>query len=304
MAATRLVQIVHPEHGRRVALVDGNRLHLLSTYRSVYAFATAAIETGVKLRDLLSTDLAGIVLDYDEIHALRSGWTFLPSIDHPRDPARCIVSGCANGLGSAPADRPAAPPWFYKGNGAHLRAHGEALTIPAFALGGAEEAELVGAYIIGPEGAPYRVGLTPGNEFADPALTDADRRMLSHAKIRTCAIGPELLLDAAFDDAGGNVRVEREGTTIWSKDVSTGEAHTMFRLAEVEQNLFRYDAHRIPGDVHVHYLGGSVSSYGAGVRLQDGDQVVIEWLDYGRALRNLIEREGEGAQPAPPARAL
>jgi hypothetical protein len=185
-----------------------------------------------------------------------------------------------------------------------LRAHGEALTIPAFALSGAEEAELVGVYVVGAGGAPYRVGLTPGNEFADPALTDADRRMLSHSKIRTCAIGPELVLDAAFDDARGNVRVERDGATIWSRDVSTGEAHTIFPLGEVERNLFEYDAHRIPGDVHVHYLGGSVSSYGDGIRLQDGDQVVIEWQNYGRALRNLIEREVESGHTVAAARAL
>jgi len=54
---TRLVQIIHPEFGRRVALVSGDELHLLSTFRSVYAFAVAAIETGQNLRALLSTDL-------------------------------------------------------------------------------------------------------------------------------------------------------------------------------------------------------------------------------------------------------
>ena len=291
MASTRLVQIVHPEHGRRVGLVDENHLHLLSTYRSVYAFATAAIETGVKLRELLSTDLSGIVLDYDEIHELRSGWTFLPSFDHPRDLARSIVSGCANAHGAA-VDPPKAPPWFYKGNGAHLRAHGEALTIPAFGISGAEEAELVGVYLIGPDGTPHRVGLTPGNEFADPALAAGDPRMLSHAKMRTCSIGPELVLDALFDEARGSVRVEREGTAIWSRDVATGEGHALFPLVKVERNLFQYDAHRVPGDVHLHYLGGSVSSYGDGVRLQAGDQVVIEWQGYGRALRNLIDQSG------------
>jgi len=204
--------------------------------------------------------------------------------------------GCAKAHDPLPADRPSSPPWFYKGNGAHLRGHGEALTIPPSALSGAEEAELVGAYIIGPDGLPYRVGLTPGNEFADPALAAADARMLSHAKMRTCAIGPELVLDAAFDEARGSVRVEREGATIWSRDVSTGEAHTSFPLTELERHLFQYDAHRIPGDAHVHYLGGSVSSYGDGVRLQAGDQVVIEWQGYGRALRNLIERNTQGAQ--------
>jgi len=290
MEPTRLVQIIHPEYGRRIALVAGDELHLLSTYRTAYHFATAAIEMATPLRELLSTGLSGIVLDYNEVHALRSGWTFLPSFDHPQDLARCLVSGCANGHTGTREGRPAAPPWFYKGNGAHLRTHGEALTIPSFAMSGAEEAELVGVWIIGPDGTPVRIGLTPGNEFADPALATADPRLLSHAKLRTCSIGPELVLDAEFSDVSGLVRVERGGKRIWSREVLTGERHTQFTLAEIEEHHFKYIAHRVPGDVHIHYLGGSVSSYGDGIRLEQGDHVVVEWDGFGRPLRNLIER--------------
>ncbi|MGH9592428.1 MAG: GguC protein, partial [Bryobacteraceae bacterium] len=192
-SSTRLVKIIHPQFRRRVALVYDDQLHLLSTHRSVYSFALAAIETGWKLRDLLSTDLSGIVLDYNEVHALRSDWRFLPSFDHPEHPARCLVSGCANPHG-ATGPPTGAPPWFLKGNGMHLRGHGEELVIPSFALGGAEEAELAAVYIIDPTGEPRRVGLTPGNEFADPAMAQQDPQMLSHSKLRTCAIGPELIL--------------------------------------------------------------------------------------------------------------
>jgi hypothetical protein len=287
---TRIVQIIHAEYGRRVALVSGVELHLLSDHRTAYHLAAAAIESGTPMRELLSEDLSGIVLDYDEVHGLRSGWSFLPSFDHPQDLARCIVSGCANAHTGTPEGRPAAPPWFYKGNGAHLRAHGEALTIPPFAMSGAEEAELVGVWIVGPDGSPVRVGITAGNEFADPALADSDARMLSHAKLRTCSIGPELVLDPEFIDIGGLVRVERGGKRIWSREIATGERYTQFSFAEVEEHLFKYTAHRVPGDAHVHYLGGSVSSYADGVRLEQGDQVVVEWDGFGRPLRNLIER--------------
>jgi hypothetical protein len=300
MLSTRLVQIVHPEYGRRVALVHENELHLLATYRSVYAFALAAIETGHKLRDLLSTDLSGIVLDYGEIYALRSGWRFLPSFDHPHTVARCLVSGCANAHHDSAA-RAAAPGWFYKGNGMHLRGHGEPLLIPAFAAGGAEEAELAAAYVLDPDGVPRRVGLTPGNEFADPALAGADARMLSHAKLRTSAIGPELVLDADFSMVRGFVRVRRGGGMLWATEIATGAAHCQFSLADIEQCLFRYEAHRVPGDCHVHFLGGSVSSYGAGVRLEAGDEIEVEWEGFGRSLRNPVEREqAAAAMPALP----
>jgi hypothetical protein len=289
--STRLVQIVHEEFGRRVALVNENELHLLSTYRSVYTFALAAIEIGVPLRELLSTDLSGIVLNYDEIHTLASGWRFLPSFDHPQDLARCHVSGCANAHTGSREGRPVAPPWFTKGNGAHLRAHGEALTIPAFAAGGSEEIELAAVWVITPNGSPLLIGLTPGNEFCDPAMEAADARMRSHGKLRTCAIGPEVMIDGKFTETHGSVRIERGTKQIWSRTVATGSPLTQFSLEEIEESLFRYDAHRIPGDAHVHYLGGSVCSYNEGIRLEAGDQVVIEWEGFGRPLRNVIERE-------------
>lgn len=304
---TRLVQIIHPDYGRRVALVNGDggsgngsddELHLLSTYRTAYDFAMAAIETGQKLRELLSTDLSGIVLDYREVYALRSGWRFLPSFDHPGHTACCLVSGCANAHGAANGSSPTSPPWFTKGNGMHLRAHGEPLTIPSFALGGAEEAELAAVYLIGPDGVPRRVGLTPGNEFADPAMPLQDARLLSRAKLRNCAIGPELALDAEFQDVAGSVTVERGGAPIWSKEIRTGEKHTAFGLEEIERCHFEFEPHRIPGDVHVHFLGGSVSSYGDGVVLEEGDEVVIQWDGFGRPLRNPIEKEPVGERVA------
>jgi hypothetical protein len=300
---TRIVQIIHPDYGRRVALVNGDtELHLLSTYRTAYAFATAAIETGQKLRDLLSTDLSGIVLDYREVYALRSGWRFLPSFDHPDHTAGCLVSGCANAHGPAGDSVPPAPPWFTKGNGMHLRAHGEPLTIPSFAAGGAEEAEIAAIYIIGPDGVPRRVGLTPGNEFADPITAGRDPRLLSRAKLCNCAIGPELALDAEFQDVAGSVAVERTvddvRSPIWSKEIRTGEKHTAFTLKQIEQHHFEFEPHRIPGDVHVHFLGGNVSSYGDGVILGAGDEVVIEWEGFGLPLRNPIRREPAAAHPA------
>ena len=271
--------------------MKGDELHLLSTYRTAYAFATTAIETGQKLRELLSTDLSGIVLDYREVYALRSGWRFLPSFDHPEHTACCLVSGCANAHGVASSASPAAPPWFTKGNGMHLRAHGEPLTIPAFAQGGAEEAELAAVYLIGPDGIPRRVGLTPGNEFADPMMAAQDARLLSRAKLRNCAIGPELALDAEFQDVAGSVAIERAGAPIWCKQIRTGEKHTAFRLEQIEQHHFEFEPHRIPGDVHVHFLGGSVSSHGDGVVLDEGDEVVIQWEGFGLPLRNPIRRE-------------
>ena len=122
------------------------------------------------------------VLEYDAIYEGTGEWRLLAPIDHPEEPARCVVSGTGlTHLGSA-ADRqrdawatseeeltdsmkmfrwgveggrPAAgaigvaPEWFYKGNGTAVRAHGEALTIPGYAEDGGEEAEMAAVYVIG-----------------------------------------------------------------------------------------------------------------------------------------------------------
>src|ERR1051326_1240503 len=107
--STRLVQLTHPEEGRRAALVHDNELHLLASYRSVYSFALAALDLGWKLRDLLSTDLSGIVLNYDDVYELRTAWRFLPAFDDPLQPGRCLVSALVRDNGSEPA-------WQYHGS--------------------------------------------------------------------------------------------------------------------------------------------------------------------------------------------
>ena len=98
--------------------------------------------------------------------------------------------------------------------------------------------------------------------------------------------GGERGLYLAFDGIKGSVSIERDGCPLWRKEIATGEKHTAFTLAEVERHHFEFDAHRIPGDAHVHFLGGSVSSYGDGIRLQADDEVVIQWDGLGRPLRD------------------
>jgi len=50
--------------------------------------------------------------------------------------------------------------------------------------------------------------------------------------------------------------------------------------------------------VHIHFLGGSVSSSGDGVILEEGDEVVIQWEGFGLPLRNRIERERQETRMA------
>jgi len=256
---------------------------------------------------------------YTDIYEGRSDWKILPSIDHPDEAARCLVSG--TGLthrGSAdnrqamhatdadPTDsmqmfqwgleggRPApgavgvAPEWFYKGTGTILRGCGESLVVPAHAEDGGEEPELAAVYVIDSEGVPRRLGITIGNEFSDHRLEKRNYLYLASSKLRNCAIGPELVIDPAFDSVQGEVSIKRQGNTLWSKNIHTGDAAMSHSLANIEHHHFKHDSHRRPGDLHVHFLGAPAFSFGEGIELRNGDVMQVHFAGYGRPLRNPI----------------
>jgi hypothetical protein len=319
----RLVQITHPTEGRRVALVEEPNLRLLQTDATLYACATAALEHGKRLSERIQSDLSDRTLDYDAIYTGRSEWRLLPAFDHPEEPARCLVSGTGlthrksaanrNAMHQSGAEKDAKPTpsmqmyqwgeeggrpnpgeigvppeWFYKGNGLILRACGETLEAPDFADDGGEEPEIVGVYLVGQEGQPYRVGFAIGNEFSDHQLESKNYLYLAPSKLRECAVGPELLVDAPFDHITGTVRLERNGETVWSHAIITGEGYMVHNLANLEYHHFKYPQHRRPGDVHLHFFGADAFSFGAGVTLSDGDIMEVTWEACGRPLRNPI----------------
>jgi len=191
----------------------------------------------------------------------------------------------------APGEIGVSPEWFYKGCGTILRAHGEPLDVPAFADDGGEEAEVAGAYLIDPSGTPRRVGLVLANEFSDHVLEKKNYLYLAHSKLRTCAIGPELIVDADFSDARGTTRILRGEKVVWSKPFATGEKNMCHTVANLEHHHFKYPAHRRPGDAHVYFFGADAFSFGDGVKPEDGDVMEIELAGFGRALRNPIRVE-------------
>ena len=104
-----------------------------------------------------------------------------------------------------------------------VHAHGEPLLIPAYADDGGEEAEIAVVYVIGPDGQPYRVGMTQGNEFSDHRFEKKNYLNLAGSKLRTCSIGPELIVDPDFRTVPGTVTITRRGQEFWSEPISSGE---------------------------------------------------------------------------------
>jgi hypothetical protein len=57
-------------------------------------------------------------------------------------------------------------------------------------------------------------------------------------------------------------------------------------LANLEHHHFKHAAHRVPGDVHIHFFGADAFSFGEGVSLAEGDVMQVRWDGFGRPLRN------------------
>ncbi|HEY7353120.1 MAG TPA: AraD1 family protein [Terriglobales bacterium] len=309
---------------RGVAIVEDPNLRLLSGVPSIYELVQGAIATRAKLSDFASQHAGDELLNYDEAYDGRGQWLILPAIDHPQEAARCLVSGTGlTHLGSArdrqsmhasltakeveeltdsmkmfrwgiEGGRPAegcigvSPEWFYKGNGAILRAHGDSLEVPAFAEDGGEEAEVATVYVIGPDGTPWRIGMATGNEFSDHCFEKKNYLNLASSKLRNCSIGPELVIDPAFDSVPGKVTIHRAGKVLWSKQIRTGDSEMCHTLGNIEHHHFKFEAHRRPGDVHVHFLGADCLSFGEGIRLRDGDVMQIQFDGFGRPLHNRV----------------
>ena len=322
----RLVQLRNGKE-RRVAIVEEPQLRLLDEVSSVYALAQAAIRDRAKLTDLARKAAGATLLPYDEIYNGKSEWKLMVPIDHPDEPSRCLVSGTGlTHLGSAKnrqsmheiaeadvtdsmkmfrwgleSGRPVAdaigiaPEWFHKGTGTTLRAHNEPLEIPAHAEDGGEEAEVAGIYIVGPDGEPRRIGFAGGNEFSDHQFEKRNYLNLAGSKLRQCSLGPELVVDTAFESVNVDVALVRDEKVFWSKSFLSGERGMCHSLQNLEHHHFKFETHRRSGDIHVHFFGTAALSFSDGIQLKDGDVMQASFEGFGRPLRNPVRTIG-GAQ--------
>lgn len=321
-----LVQIGNGS-SRRVALVAEPHLRCLTGVNSIYELASACIREDASLTGRVNELATGELLSYDNVYSGKSAWRLLQPIDVPGAPERVLVSGTGlTHFGSA-KDRQAmherkatetakpitdsmrmfewgiaggrpkegeigtAPEWFYKGSGLMLRAPFAPLTVPAHAEDGGEEAEIAGIYLVAPDGTPHRIGMCPGNEFSDHQFEQHNYLNLAGSKLRQCSIGPELIVGAKFGAVAGEVCIERNGNPIWRKAIETGEDNMSHSLANLEHHHFKFEDHRSPGQVHVHFYGAHSLSFGEGIKLADGDWMVVRYEGYGRALRNPLRVE-------------
>jgi len=106
------------------------------------------------------------------------------------------------------------PEWFYKGDGSTLAPPGGDLVSPSFALDGGEEPEIVGVYLIDPQGAPVRIGFALGNEFSDHVTERQNYLYLAIPSYARRASGRSYCWRPAADVQGVS-RIRRGKAVIW-----------------------------------------------------------------------------------------
>ena len=317
----RLVQFIDRDGSRKVALAsdDGSTLRVLRQVQRLYDLALEAGRRKLALSSLAQDRLGTETVSYDEVVAQRR---LLPPLDHP-DPARSLITGTGlSHLGSAAArdsmhiklkqdesqltdsmkmfkwgmegGKPAPgsigvqPEWFYKGDGTCVVGPEQPLELPAYALDGGEEVEVVGCYVIGDSGEPLRVGFALGNEYADHVMERQNYLYLAHSKLRQCSYGPELALGELPASVTGEAKLMRKGQTIWSEGWLSGEENMAHSIANLEHHHFKYREFRRPGDVHVHFFGAATGSFTKNVKAEIGDVFEITSPAFGRPLRNAL----------------
>ncbi|KKC38085.1 FAH family protein [Devosia epidermidihirudinis] len=325
----RVIQFLDNHDQRRVGIVEASDSLVtpLEAVTTVYDLAQQAIATGQSLQAVIAAAAKSAAVDYD---ALLDNERVLTPVDHP-EPARMLVTGTGlTHIGSAAArdqmhiamhgeggdvsdslaifrmglegGKPTdggigvQPEWFFKGVGSCVVPPGAPLPMPAFALAGAEEAEVVGLYINDQEGVPFRIGFAIGNEYSDHVTEGANYLYLAHSKLRACSIGPELLIGDLPEEVSGYSRIWRESEVLWEEPVLSGEAHMSHSIANLEHYHFRYSMFRRPGDLHAYFFGAAVMSYASGIEVKPGDEFEIDLPTFGRPLRNRVEPEADPGQ--------
>ena len=316
----RLVQFWARDGRRAVAsLSDDGHGRVIQGVVSTYELASRAIAQKSSLKALV--ERLGFLEEVDIRAALAEG-RVLPPLDHPDDPAHLVVTGTGlTHLGSAqgrdsmhkdlsdaakltdsmkmfklgleggkPAQgqEGAQPEWFYKGDGGSLVSPEGAFSSPAFAQDGGEEPEIVGLYLIGPDGMPHRLGFALGNEFSDHVTEKFNYLWLAHSKLRQCSYVPELRTGPLPAAVTGRSRIRRGNEIVFDQAFLSGETNMSHTIANLEAHHFKYAGFRRPGDVHAHFFGTATLSFSAGVQTLPGDVFEIEADAFVFPLRNRL----------------
>jgi 2-dehydro-3-deoxy-D-arabinonate dehydratase len=284
VSTTLLVQIAHPEHGRRWAVREaaGDRLlpagfRLATTLASDLAAFRTAVETGAGAPLAPPSPLVAPVDPGTEVWA--AGVTYARSRT-----ARMAESQVPDVYDRVyDAER---PELFFKSLGWRAAGTGEPIAVRTDSTWDVPEPEL--AVVVAASG--EIVGYTACNDVSSRSIEGDNPLYLPQAKsyLGATALGPGIrpVWEVADPyDLAFTVRIVRGGETLWHGAASTGQLHR--RLDELVGYLFR-------ADTHPH---GVVLSTGTclvpdeTVTLRPGDVVEIDLAGIGRLSNPVLSTE-------------
>ncbi|WP_299307313.1 AraD1 family protein [uncultured Croceicoccus sp.] len=314
---TSLVQF-EKDGARGLAVLDDEGAHVVSGVATTLELANACLEDGTSLAaaaqarrgeaiDLAAVRLLSPIDHPDDAHLLVSGTglTHLGSAEgrdrmhkaaaagNATDTMRMFLMGLEGG--KPETGEGVQPEWFYKGDGSIIAAPGEPVVQPSFAGDGGEEPEIAGVYLIDGEGRPRRLGFALGNEFSDHVTEQVNYLWLAHSKLRSAALGPELLLGDLPAHVEGTSRVLRGKETLWEKPFLSGEANMSHSIENLEHHHFKYASFRRPGDLHVHFFGTATLSFADAVKTREDDIFEISAAPFRMPVRNPLRRAADDA---------
>ena len=113
---------------------------------------------------------------------------------------------------------------------------------------------------------------------------------LAPSKLRSCSIGPELLLGDLPEEVRGVSRILRAGRELWKGEFLSGEANMSHSIANLEYHQFKYPMFCQPGDLHIHFFGTATLSFAEGVETQPDDTFEISAPPFACPLRNSLQQ--------------
>ena len=293
----RLVQLAGPD-GRRVALVEEPRLRLLEGCRSVYDLASECLKEGVSLprghRTARGPTNSSTTTPFMRA---QSDWRICPSADVPSEPARCLVSGTGLTHKASAKNRDAmhaaaqavtdSTRMYQSGveggkpapgrSGSRARVvlqgmrHGAAGAQRAADCSGIRGGRRRGAGSSGrvPDRcARARRGGSDSRWAMSFPITCWSARTICIWRPRNCAPAPSVRNSwwmAISIWCPERYRSNAASRILWSREIRTGESAMCHSLANIEHHHFKFEFHRRPGDLHIHFFGADAFSFGDGV---------------------------------------
>jgi len=208
--------------------------------------------------------------------------------DEATDAQKIYQSGLLVGKPTIPA-LGAIPEWFFKGFGSQLKTTEDHLGINAYNFFVGEEAELAVIYYIDGNCIPNSLGFCLGNELSDHGLEKKNHYYLAQSKLLECAIGPEIFIGELPEFICGNVSIVSPSEVKWQANLRTGQSRMNHSLANLEYHIFKHSVICQPKTMHVFYLGADVVSYVDNVKIDSGDEIIINMDLFNFELRNIIQ---------------